>query len=808
MTQKRKTLKGMLKEIIKMKLRDKPILVWYDTEGSFRDIINKLGIAGVKLLVFDGSYLEIKVKIEEEDPELKDKWLIYIPEKPCKPSWIRDYELAGECMELSLPELYSQWGSPLFSQDVEDLLKGERGRILATKWDEAFIHGTTITKENMVEALLCICLGIPVGSGPGKIITTILEKADVWEKLEQLGITKFFEDYVRENLGLKAFGKENAFMSLSRALFLSELVEYGNIDHTPYEDALPEEIHRKKWADWLREWLKSGNKKEIEKLAKRVEIDYDLKNKLSGWNIQDVQGIPCVDDILFDQIRVLTETNTLSLPLLKKVAGKRQQILWKHSAWEAVLRTINVLEMSEKVIDELKNKASPTLNELFHSYKDAWYQLDREYLMLEVEADKLPVWMRNKIVERAYAAYREYLNMLGEKVGEALQKERSWKIKGWKRQIEVLKSILPLDKKKFALFLVDAMRLELAKRLKAMLNEDYAVKEIPTLASLPSITPVGMGALIPCNEGVLIEIEKGKIKFKRDGVDIKSSKNREKLWQKIIPNVKIMSLDEIESKELKVCDEPIIVYSQEIDKDETALNRLKADTFGMILDRLNKAIRKVLEAGYSTVIVVTDHGFLWIPRGQETQVLKISEGDETIVEHRYAVGRPEKISNTVRLTLSEIDIKGDADIIFPKGLRVFSKQGPMSAFMHGGYMPQESALITLIITPKVEKKGVKVKLEEKAYIETSIPIFVIRSEISEEYVEPRIIQVVVLCEGEEVGISEKIEIEAPGVEKRTSPIKLKKLGTQVKVKVIDVYTKEVLDEKTFKVVLPEREEIS
>ena len=157
----------------------------------------------------------------------------------------------------------------------------------------------------------------------------------------------------------------------------------------------------------------------------------------------------------------------------------------------------------------------------------------------------------------------------------------------------------------------------------------------------------------------------------------------------------------------------------------------------------------------------------------------------------------------MRLPLSTIRLKGDGDIVFPKGLKIFSKQGPISSFLHGGYLPQETALLTLVVQSKVIKKAVKVQLL-KQRIDTLIPIFTVRGESSEEYVAPRTVRVMVFCEGKKIGNSENIEIQAPGEEKRTNPIKLKKPGNEILVRILDVHTKETLDEEMLEVVLPER----
>ena len=810
---KRITLKEAIKETIQAKLKDRPILVWYDPERSFDDIIQEIGLRKVKKIKFDGSYLKIRVEIEDEDPELQGKWLIYVSETPPKLSWLRDYELAGARLILSLPELcYKYQETPLLFQEIKELLKGEKGRLLVKRWDQFFDDISKISKDGVWEALLASAMEIPSGLGPGKIITTFLEDPRAPEKLDELGLEEVLRNYAETQLGLTGFKDTTDLTSgLSQALFLSELVEYGKINKEPYKNILPEEHQRRKWADWLRDWMKSGDPKRIEELSRTMESDYDLKNKLTGWKIVDVMGIPCVDEMLLNQIEALVQNQELNQvqTLIRDTARKRAQSPWNkwhELPWDGLTLALQVMEDSEKTINELKSKASWSLYELFENFKDKWSEIDKDFLILETQINRLPSWAKATVAERAFGAYRECLDILGQKVADALGKEKIWKIKGWKSQDEVLSSFLDFDKKDFAIILVDALRLDLAQRLKQMLEDECLVKETPTLASLPSITPVGMGSLIPMKELLSIKVEKGKLIVDKSKVDMSPIKKRRELWSKTLPSLNVLSLDELEAQELKSPKQALLVTSQEIDLTDEDLRMLKADTFGMILERINKTVKKVLEAGYKKVIIASDHGFLWISKDKTPQTLVLNRGDNTVVDRRYAIGNPEQIPDTVRLPLSTIRLKGDGDIVFPKGLKIFSKQGPISSFLHGGYLPQETALLTLVVQSKVIKKAVKVQLL-KQRIDTLIPIFTVRGESSEEYVAPRTVRVMVFCEGKKIGNSENIEIQAPGEEKRTNPIKLKKPGNEILVRILDVHTKETLDEEMLEVVLPERGDI-
>jgi len=64
-----------LKDIVKEKLR-KGLFIWYDPLASFESIVERVVPKDAKLLKFEGSYLALRFKLEDEDPEFKKKWVI------------------------------------------------------------------------------------------------------------------------------------------------------------------------------------------------------------------------------------------------------------------------------------------------------------------------------------------------------------------------------------------------------------------------------------------------------------------------------------------------------------------------------------------------------------------------------------------------------------------------------------------------------------------------------------------------------------------------------------------------------------
>ena len=790
------SLKETLRKILQEKLKEKPIGVWYDKEGSFLDIVKKIRFKKAKLLCFDGSYLELRVKIEIEDPTLSGKWILYIPEAPPNPSWLKDYELIGEKLFLSLPQLYEliQGQPTLFDKDIKDLLKGKKGKLLVIRWDELLGSFKSLTKTKITEGLVITIFNLPSGIGPGRIITRLVEKEDIEEKLSEYGIEKEFCEYLEE-LGLKGING-NYVKKLSAALFLSEAFYYGRIEIDDFLEALPQRNYQRTWADWLREWLKAGNKNIIIKLAKEVEQAYQLKEKLSGWNIAEIKGLPCVDKILLEQIKPLTEKEDIfsHYNLIFDIARKRQDIPWKDAkeTWSAILFLLRFYKKAKSVVDELKSKAF-SLSEIYKYYKEDWWQVDRDYLKLEAVWKFLPEFIKNKIGKRASGIYREYLDTLGVKLAETIEKENTWWIKGWKKQNEIFSQFL--KEKDIAIILIDALRFDLAKRLSKMIQDKAEVEEIPTQAFLPSITQIGMSALIPGE--ITIDAKKDGIFVKRAEKVVCDRASRIEVWRKLYPSLKVIAFENLEKE--KLSNGPLLILSREIDLDKEEIRRLKVDTFEEILRQIAELITKLLELGYK-VIVASDHGFLWLPKGQKPILLSVPKEGCKILDRRFAIGRFGDIEGAVKMPLSMF-ADGNGEILFPKGFSVFSKHGEISSFLHGGYLPQETALLSLVVRPRIQKYPLKLEIIGPDRIDTFIPIFTIQAKIDEVFCLPRKARLFIHDEeGREIANSEIIEFCKE--ERKKAKIRLERLGERIKIRLLDIATNEIIDQKELKVVLP------
>ncbi|HPM61607.1 MAG TPA: hypothetical protein PK955_03910, partial [Methanoregulaceae archaeon] len=140
------------------------------------------------------------------------------------------------------------------------------------------------------------------------------------------------------------------------------------------------------------------------------------------------------------------------------------------------------------------------------------------------------------------------------------------------------------------------------------------------------------------------------------------------------------------------------------------------------LDRYTTAIRRLRDAGYSRVIIVTDHGFFhWQPEPNEIEEDK-PEGEHLWRSRRAVVGRNLSHKTAITVPVSSSDLTA----MVPRSVNAFRTYGGLG-FFHGGATLQE--LIIPVIQVHWPQRAKKVNVVLK-------PVEVITSEMPRVRLEP------------------------------------------------------------------------
>ncbi len=266
-----------------------------------------------------------------------------------------------------------------------------------------------------------------------------------------------------------------------------------------------------------------------------------------------------------------------------------------------------------------------TVTDAIDWYSLRGWQLDQAGEQLFKESADLPPQL-HRIRARLRRGYLRTMDRVGRTFSELLAK-RKGNVFELPTAGEVALAELPRDNAPTALVFLDACRLDLGWRLAQLLNQGEPTQRatvITAVAPVPSITPLGMSFALP------VKRDKLHVRLADDGKsfhvsidgfdgDLKWAEQRRK-WLKQNLDVKDwLEIEEVlDGESLKKPGRGrrlIAVHGDEFDSHDGQLKITGADEH---LRRYVQAIRKLRDAGYSRVIVLSDHGFFhWQPDDHE-----------------------------------------------------------------------------------------------------------------------------------------------------------------------------------------------
>lgn len=320
------------------------------------------------------------------------------------------------------------------------------------------------------------------------------------------------------------------------------------------------------------------------------------------------------------------------------------------------------------------------------------------------------------LVTRARQRFMEVGDLLARTFTQALAQAKG-ALPGLSQQRETFASCVrpALAQGKTAYVLVDALRFEMARELQRGLNDEYQSQLTVAVGAVPTITEIGMAALMPGAEGhvSIVPTGPGKIGLQIGSEALKDRQSRLNWLRKQVSEpLAITALEDMLPKPSQALDRElqqarlIVVTSQEIDELAERDNiRLARKVMDDVLGDLARLVRKLREYDCKTIIIAADHGYLF---GDELDSsMKIDPpGGETIDLHRRVwIGRGGAASDAyLRFNLAKFGLGGDFDIAVPWGLGAFKTPGGARAYFHGGMAPQELAVPILTLKPMTTGK--------------------------------------------------------------------------------------------------------
>ena len=734
-----------LQGLIEKQVENRGIVVWYDPEGCYADFAKRLSLPETTVERYNGSFFELRSRIEHlmgglEPPRL----VIYIP--------LDRAETENALIEAEVAGVVMRPGAQPRMLNTRLAVVAKNGLKSTGQWTEKDLEKVAkeveAGKYRSIEEIEEIATVRGNATGVLQLIFGTGDFMDI--------ALKFLSD---TNFDPKIVEKKGAISDLSQLmaaeLDVEPLIGEGDEEHeedpASYRSRLarhvmttdflatissvPDELCSVKVASRQRA------KDTCVDLAKTWRSRRDLQDSYTdrATEVEKELGISKIafskDQILGSEtfleversLQKITEEALIREPSedLVLIATAHQSWFWSEqkpevqARWSLIKTAGQLLLEAERIEKEIRS-VTEDAESVFSAYtsKDRpWYLLDTHHRNMERkfhDFDFHETEDEDGLERLIYLARGEYMKtgeILAEKFLRLYQKA-NFQIEGALSQTEIFDQFVKpaLVAGKTAYVWVDALRFEMAQELVRILSHEYNYEIKPAIAAVPTITEIGMAALLPgAKNGKVVSVGDGKLGMDIDGTVLKTRKDRLKFLSDktglkvfdvklddLLPTPKTPVIKGIEDADL------VLATSQEIDAlCEGEYVALARRTMDEILLMLQRAFRVLVEYGVNRIVVSADHGYLF---GEELGAdMKIdAPGGNTLDLHRRVwVGQGGAAENSyLRAEISDFGLGENLEIAVPWNFSCFKVRGGSNAYFHGGLSPQELIVPVAVMNPK------------------------------------------------------------------------------------------------------------
>jgi hypothetical protein len=715
-----------LLQLITKQVDEKGLVVWYDPEQAYAKAAAELSIPNATVARYDGSFLRLRQQIDhllndQQPPRL----VVYLPiERTETHSALIELDCAGVIMQ---PRQQPPACNTRLSVVARNALKPILG------------EDQVAEIERQVEAGKLSLADLDALADKGKDISTgVLALVFGSANPQEVGLTFLHGDDYDQEIGKKECGKElrhllqvsfdielpaaetlsNWRVRLGRHVLMTDLFAALK-KHVPSSLSSVSVATRTSGVDacvrLARTWRNSRDVRDSYVIvANKVEQELGLgQMALPLEPLKVHETFLCFERSLM--VHVESELLNSATTTLLELAKARLSRFWAdvipaiQARWALISSAAEVLIEADRVGNAIK-KAPTTIQALVKAYADddePWCLLDTHHRNMERHKYNFEFAVGgdhhglDKLITKAAQRYTEVGSSLAKHFIATFQKAKH-PIKGLAYQRDIFnKTVKPLlSGGKVAYVWVDALRYEMARELSRLLKDDFKLEIQAAIGTIPTITEVGMAALLPnANQSAkVVSVGGGKLALEIGGTVIKDRKDRvaflkehagvsvfDAKLEDLLPKPTKKVKDGIQNSQL------ILITSQEIDElgeaDNMAQARLQIDG---VLSQLRRGVRVLADHGIKNIVVVADHGHLFADEIGEDMKIEAPGGKVEDLHRRVWVG----VGGTsepsyLRTSLASLGVDSEFDIATPWTFACFKSKGGGRAYFHGGLSPQE-----------------------------------------------------------------------------------------------------------------------
>lgn len=697
------------------------IIFWYDEEREFEERIEELDLEHAKVVALTGNNTFVVKKLLSSDDEYNN-YLVYCPVSYEKPDddWLINLKLQSEEFRSDLNSIWiDEMGldsTAVIRKYVKSYKKFFNSKERRAKF--ASLDRKITSAAEMHLAVMSVICGHQ-DLRPNAIIRSVLE-----DSLDTSSNNKYSD--------LKNYNADNAFwLMVSQAtgynetdtpdlrrlaahIIMTAITRSIRAEHFAGLNEFIAEPHQIYCYDFVTEWLHDKKNDSYYRIARHVENELKLPERLNKLDIEDIisaESLPCINEIILTKLMDDIKNNLISFDSIRQIIMKRKPLVWYdyfEPYYEAINQYSNMMEFYQNnasgfhIMDPAK---------IWKEYTSEYYKMDQYYRYFHVAFNRClkmsNVLLDDYIKHVADAAEGLYKNWFLSNLSECWNKASEDNLK---ESGNIPVTSVPLqrnfysnnvqnqDKRTFVI-ISDALRYEAGVSLYEQLQREMQceVKMRNCQAIFPTSTKFGMAALLPHSSLEASVKGDGKIKITADGQSTESTNRDSVLKNKNPKSValqykSIIGMKRAERSELVKGMDVVYIYHDKIDEASHTSDSAAFPACEDAIDEIKNLIRIICnDFGGTKIFITSDHGFIYTYSSitEDAKIGNTIDDSELIeVDKRYIIADKGSMPNYM-MSVNFLNGKSKYEAFAPRGIVRIKKQGDSSNFVHGGASLQE-----------------------------------------------------------------------------------------------------------------------
>ena len=576
----------------------------------------------------------------------------------------------------------------------------------------AVFWNTTVTAELAQSRL--------IGDADQTILDLAVDPGSTWKRLSDTGLGREFLAIVRERYGFEgSMGSPDDWVrEFVAMLALTEtFLGYYEPSDFPFTERLPPVPLRPHHVQLLQRWLRDTESRDAwDRWIHEVETGIDLSRWAYGRSGLSF-GLPHLVRLRWGEVREAFEQSVPKASATAEFFERHQELIAREAEFGkashapigewSLLRDLGGFVQACRE-SETKVGGLATASDLVRVYVDAAPRIELQHIRLRSRAEQHNLPLAIQVADRAYAGYANALNT---RFFQAVSAAGSPAVAGLPDVTAHLEHNVWQATGRRAVIIVDALRYDCALAIKEGLREQDVVVE-PILAMLPTVTPIGMTALLPLSGASIdIQIKANSLHPTVNGKDTAVLSNRVTYLKRFGATCLDIVDAEASDGAPDGAGELLVVFGH---NDVDHIGHGQAQTLirhvQLEVDRLIRLVRKLHRWGYFAVHVITDHGFVLLDETKLPEEVSCDKDWCHLYKERFAI-----VPATSDLPLATFPFRWDDEVTVavPPGLAFFKAE---KSFSHGGAALQE------IVIPHLTSKS-SMTTQKRVGVEVVLPTF-------------------------------------------------------------------------------------